>query len=122
MMKRVVGGVVAGVLVAAAVVAGIVAPGGKAASAATTKITVSAFEFKYVLSKKAAPKGIVIFTLVNKGKLAHDFKILGKKTAVVKPGKSTTLRVTILKKGRLSYLCTVPGHAAAGMKGAFAAG
>jgi len=95
--------------------------GGRASSAATTKVTVSASEFKYVLSKKAAPTGTVVFTLVNKGKLSHDFKIAGKKTPLVSPGKSATLRVKIAKKGRLSYLCTVPGHAAAGMKGVFAA-
>ena len=32
------------------------------------------------------------------------------------PGKTGVLVVT-LKKGRYPYLCTVPGHAAAGMKG-----
>ena len=122
MTRRVVSAFVLGLLATAALVAGIVAPGGRASSAATTTVRVSASEFKYVLSKKAAPTGTVVFTLVNKGKLPHDFKIAGKKTARVAPGKSATLRVTIAKKGRLSYLCTVPGHAAAGMKGVFAAG
>jgi uncharacterized cupredoxin-like copper-binding protein len=121
-MRRGVSVFVLGLLAIAAVVAGIVAPGGKASSEATTTVRVSASEFKYVLSKKAAPKGTVVFTLVNKGKLRHDFKIAGKKTALVAPGKSATLRVAIAKKGRLGYLCTVPGHAAAGMKGVFAAG
>ena len=123
MTRRGVSSFVLGLLATAALVAGIVAPGGRASSAATTTaVRVSASEFKYVLSKKAAPTGTVVFTLVNKGKLPHDFKIAGKKTARVAPGKSATLRVTIAKKGRLSYLCTVPGHAAAGMKGVFAAG
>ena len=120
-MRRGLSVFVLGLLATAALVAGIVAPG-KASSAATTKVRVSASEFKYVLSKKAAPTGTVVFTLVNKGKLAHDFKIAGKKTAIVAPGKSATLRVKIAKKGRFGYLCTVPGHAAAGMKGVFAAG
>jgi uncharacterized cupredoxin-like copper-binding protein len=35
---------------------------------------------------------------------------------MISPGKSGKLIVT-LKKGKLSYICTVPGHAAAGMKG-----
>jgi uncharacterized cupredoxin-like copper-binding protein len=61
-------------------------------------------------------KGAVTFTITNKGKLEHDFKINGKTSKKVKPGKSTTLKVT-LKAGKLKYLCTVPGHAAAGMKG-----
>ena len=53
---------------------------------------------------------------MNKGKLAHDFKIAGKKSQMVQPGKSTTLKVT-LKRGKQKYECTVPGHAAAGMHG-----
>jgi len=50
----------------------------------------------------------------------HDFKINGKKTPLISPGKSATLSVT-LKKGSFKYTCTVPGHAAAGMKGTFKA-
>ena len=54
--------------------------------------------------------------MTNKGKIPHDFKIGGKTTPVIKPGGSATLKVT-LKKGSSAYLCTIPGHAAAGMKG-----
>jgi uncharacterized cupredoxin-like copper-binding protein len=36
----------------------------------------------------------------------------------VNPGGSATLTVT-LKRGSYPYLCTVPGHAAQGMKGTF---
>lgn len=121
-MRRVVRWTLAAALVATAVVAGVVVPGGEAAPTAATKITVTASEFRYVLSKSAAPKGTIVFKLVNKGKLPHDFKIAGKKTAIVAPGKSATLRLTVAKAGRLSYLCTVPGHAGAGMQGTFAAG
>ncbi len=49
----------------------------------------------------------------------HDFKIAGKKTPLIKPGKSATLKVTLKKHKKYAYLCTVPGHAAAGMKGTF---
>ena len=73
-------------------------------------------EFHFTLSKKSAAKGAVTFKIVNKGKLAHDFKIAGKTSKMVQPGKSTTLKVT-LKKGKQKYQCTVPGHAAAGMRG-----
>ena len=85
--------------------------------ATAKKITVTASEFKFKLSTKtvAAP-GAVTFTVVNKGALPHDFKIAGKKTPLIKPGKSAKLTVT-LKKGKIKYLCTVAGHAAAGMKG-----
>ena len=84
--------------------------------ATATAVTVTATEFKFKLSKTSVPHGSVTFTLVNKGKLAHDFKIGGKKTALIKPGRSAKLTVT-LKAGKAAYLCTVAGHAAAGMKG-----
>lgn len=70
----------------------------------------------FKLSKASVRHGSVTFTVVNKGKVAHDFKIGSKKTRVIKPGKSAKLTVT-LRKGRVAYLCTLPGHAQAGMKG-----
>ena len=87
---------------------------------ATTKITVKASEFKYVFSKKSVPTGTVIFTVVNKGKISHDFKIGGKKTKTLLPGKSAKLTVKFAKKGQYAFLCTLFGHAKAGMKGKFA--
>ncbi len=119
-MRSVLGGLAAAVLVIAALVAGAVAPRGHASSQATTKIKVTASEFKFVLSKKTAPKGKIVFTLVNKGKLPHDFKIAGRKSKTVGAGKTTILTVTIAAKGKKPYLCTIPGHALAGMKGTFA--
>lgn len=85
---------------------------------ATVKVTAS--EFKFVLSAKSAPAGSVTFVVTNKGKLQHDFKIAGKKTALISPGKTAKLVVT-LKKGANAYMCTVAGHASAGMKGTFKA-
>ena len=86
-----------------------------------THITVAASEFKFVFSKRSIPAaGTVIFTVVNKGKISHNFKIGGKVTPNLLPGKSATLTVKFAKKGRFPYSCTIPGHAAAGMKGVFA--
>jgi uncharacterized cupredoxin-like copper-binding protein len=82
-------------------------------------VNVTATEFKFVLSKKSAKRGIVVFHVKNAGKLGHDFQINGRKTPVIAPGKSNTLRVTFLRKGHYTYKCTVPGHAAAGMVGVF---
>ena len=90
-----------------------------AAASQATGVTVTAgtpSEFHFTLSKKSVAKGTVTFTVTNKGKISHDFKIGGKKTALLKPGKKATLTVT-LKAGKAAYLCTVPGHAAGGMKG-----
>lgn len=102
------------VVLAALLLAPVAAP----ATTATTTVTVSAKEFSFTLSKKSAPAGTVVFKVTNKGKLSHDFKIAGKKTALLKPGKSATLKAT-LKKGKYPYLCTVVGHAKFGMKGTF---
>ncbi len=89
------------------------------AAAKATTITVAASEFKFKLSKASAPKGSVTFKVVNKGKIPHDFKINGKKTPLIAAGKSAKLTVKFAKAGKFPYLCTVPGHAAAGMKGSF---
>jgi uncharacterized cupredoxin-like copper-binding protein len=89
-------------------------------SAATTTVTVTAgkpSELKFTLSKKTILKGTGIFKVTNKGALPHNFKINGKKTVNLARGKSTTLRVTFTKAGKYTYLCTIPGHAAGGMKG-----
>ena len=109
-------------LAAVGIAAGaVLAPGGSASSSApavtTTKVTVTATEFKFKFSRTTIPSGTVIFTVVNKGKIAHDFKIAGKKTPTIAAGKSATLTVTFTKGGKFAYLCTIPGHAAAGMKG-----
>ena len=110
-------------LALAGVFAGVFLPAGDAAPTAadaTTRVTVKASEFKYVFSRRSVPTGTVIFTVVNKGKISHDFKIAGKKTKVLLPGKSQVLRVTMPKKGQYAFLCTLFGHAKAGMKGKYA--
>jgi uncharacterized cupredoxin-like copper-binding protein len=82
-----------------------------------TTVTVKEKEFAFILSTKTVRKGTVTFKLVNVGKLAHDFKINGKKAALLPPGKTSTFLVKFTKAGKFPYICTVPGHAAAGMKG-----
>lgn len=82
-------------------------------------VNVTASEFKFVLSKKSARRGVVVFKVKNVGKLQHDFEIKGRKTKLLSHGKSATLRVTFLRKGSYPYKCTVTGHAAQGMKGVF---
>ena len=77
-------------------------------------------EFFFRLSAKSMPRpGRATFVVTNVGHVAHDFRIDGRQTAMLQPGKSARLTVTFRKKARFPYLCTVPGHAAAGMKGVF---
>ena len=114
-----------GALVVGGIAAGVLVSGGGASTAAVVpkKITVTASEFKFVLSKKTVPAGsTVVFTVVNKGKIPHDFKIAGKKTKTLKAGQKTTLKVTFPKKGAIAFICTLPGHAQGGMKGKFGVG
>ena len=107
------------IAVLAALAALTVAVGAFAATSATA-VTVTAgkpTEFKFTLSKKVVKKGIVSFKVTNKGMIAHDFKIAGKKTKSLKTGTTQTIKVTFKKAGKYPFICTLPGHGAAGMKG-----
>jgi uncharacterized cupredoxin-like copper-binding protein len=85
--------------------------------------------FSYKLSTKTVPHGTVTFKVTNSGTLPHDFKVCaspkggtanactGKGTAVISPGGAATLKFTFKTAGKYEYLCTIPGHAAAGQKG-----
>jgi uncharacterized cupredoxin-like copper-binding protein len=122
-MRRITGVLALMVLALAGVLAGTFLPAGGATTTsaeATSRVTVKASEFKYVFSKKRVPTGTVIFTVINKGKISHNFKIGGKKTKTLAPGKSQKLTVKFGKKGQYAFLCTLFGHAKAGMKGKFA--
>ncbi|MDX6491632.1 MAG: hypothetical protein QOD43_1877 [Gaiellaceae bacterium] len=90
------------------------------AAATATTVQVKGGEFFYRLSTKSIAKpGAVTFVFKNVGHVLHDFKISGKKTPLLQPGRTARLVVTFKKKGRYPYSCTVPGHASAGMKGVF---
>jgi uncharacterized cupredoxin-like copper-binding protein len=109
-------------IAACAPLAWVLPAGAQQSTAREATITVTAgtpAEFRFALSKKTAPLGTVVFKVTVKGALPHDFKIAGHKTKLLSPGASQTMRVTFKKKGTYPYLCTVTGHAAAGMKGVF---
>jgi uncharacterized cupredoxin-like copper-binding protein len=103
----------------------------QARTAATVTVTAGKpAEFGFKLSTKTVPHGAVTFTVTNGGAIPHTFKLCttptktaantcaaGKVTPMLSPGQKATLKVTIAKAGTYEYLCTVPGHAAGGMKG-----
>lgn len=111
----------AATLVAALMVVPLATAAGTTQSGAgATTVRVKAGEMYFRLSTKTLRKpGRVTFIVTNAGHLLHDFRINGRQTPLIKPGKSARLTVIFKKKGRYAYLCTVPGHAAAGMKGTF---
>jgi uncharacterized cupredoxin-like copper-binding protein len=63
--------------------------------------------------------------LENKGVIEHDLafptlkadKASGALKVVAKPGQAVTLEFTPTAKGSYEYVCTIPGHKEAGMKG-----
>ncbi len=99
-----------------------------------TVVTVTAgkpTELAFKLSKFSnLPVGTITFNVTNQGVAFHDFKLctapvaslaknacVGKVTKILHHGDKATLTVTLTKSGKYEYLCTVAGHAAAGMKG-----
>jgi uncharacterized cupredoxin-like copper-binding protein len=115
---------------------------GKTATHAAAKVTVITVtagkptELAFKLSRfSALPKGTITFKVKNLGFAFHDFKIcttpvstaarntcVGKATKILKDGQTATLTVILEKNGKYEYLCAVPGHAAAGMKGLIGVG
>ena len=106
-------------LAAIGIIAGALTPlgtAGRVVGHGPTTITVTAKEFSFALSKKTVPVGTTVaFKVVNKGKISHNFSIAGKVTKMLSPGQTATLTVRFAKKGLVAYLCTLTGHAGAGM-------
>ena len=97
-----------------------------------TTVTVTAgkpTEFGFKLSTKTVKHGAVTFKVTNSGAIPHDFKICasnkggtanackGVVTKMLSPKQTASLKYTFKTAGKYEYLCTVPGHAAGGMKG-----
>jgi uncharacterized cupredoxin-like copper-binding protein len=96
------------------------------AAAAPVDIKVIATDLKFnpptIQAKVGQPLKIV---LENKGVIEHDIvfptiqadKPAASLKALAKPGQTATLEFTPTAKGTFEYICTIPGHKEAGMKG-----
>jgi plastocyanin len=97
--------------------------GGSSQSSAPTKtatngeITVNAFDIHFDVGEIKASPGPLKVTLVNHGAIEHDFKINGTSMHLKANGGNTDSGTVTLAKGTYTFECTVPGHAAQGMKG-----
>ena len=106
-------------LLAFAAVVGVFAlvaaiPAFASTKAASIKVSITKTkEFAFTLSPKSAAHGAITFTITNGGNLPHDFQLCskpsssasatsctGKKTALISPGASAKLTVSVLKAGR----------------------
>jgi uncharacterized cupredoxin-like copper-binding protein len=126
--------------------AGLLAAGAHASSsspstdtAKPTIITVVAgkpSELRFQLSKSTKlAVGTYTFKITNKGLGFHTFKFCtapvktaakntctGPVTKTLHPGQTASITVKITKAGKYEYLCSIPGHAAGGMKGLIGVG
>jgi plastocyanin len=122
------------VLVAALALGGLAACGGGGGSAkkcppkVATKtvtggaITVCASGFTFDVGTIKAQPGPLKVTLVNDGAIYHTLKIPDANLELKTNGGKTASGTVTLSKGTYSFDCTVPGHAAAGMKGKIVVG
>ena len=123
--------------------AGLLATGAYASSthssASPTVITVVSgkpSELRFQLSQSSNLKpGSYTFKVTNKGLGFHTFKFCtapvknaskntctGKVTKTLHPGDTASFTVKITKTGKYEFLCSIPGHAAGGMKGLIGVG
>jgi plastocyanin len=88
---------------------------------ATVKVALKEFRIILTTTKgkklKSVPHGRIKFIVKNIGNLPHNFVSNKQQTAVLAHNKSQTITITYSKKGNYGYLCSITGHAAAGMKG-----
>jgi uncharacterized cupredoxin-like copper-binding protein len=74
-------------------------------------------EFAFSLSTDRVHTGAVMFLVENDGRIPHDFAIRGRSTPSIPPGGRARVTVAFAEPGVYEYVCTVPGHAMAGMDG-----
>ena len=126
----------AGLLAAGAVASSAIASTQTANATVITVIAGKPSELRFQLSKSTKLKiGTYTFKVTNKGLGFHTFKFcttpvktaakntcVGKVTKTLHPGQTASFTVKITKTGKYEYLCSIPGHAAGGMKGLIGVG
>jgi len=94
-----------------------------ASVAATTSVGVAEREWRISAYRATVAHGRVSFNVHNFGEDAHDLRVTGPggyraTSAEVEPGENVRLLVHLNRPGRYRLLCTLPGHAAKGMRAA----
>ena len=88
------------------------------AAGAAGAVEVSAFDLGFTPTTTTVnAAGRYAITLKNTGQITHDLTFPdGKTTGLVDAGKAAIVEVEVPLAG-LTFICSIPGHAAAGMKG-----
>jgi len=110
------------VLLIAIVLVGIQTRSG--ASSGSTDIVLE--DMRFTPNRIDAKVGVPLTVrLTNKGNERHDLNFealhmpgLGAVEAILEPGATRTISLTFDQPGTHTFICTLPGHAAAGMTGA----
>ena len=94
------------------------------AASAGTSVGVAEREFSLAVYRTSVPAGKVTFNVRNYGMDPHDLAVRGVRpyrrergrTPEIRPTENARLTVTLDRPGRYELLCTLPGHAKAGMR------
>jgi len=96
--------------------------GTPATAASTGTIEIEAFDLGFKPATVSVPAaGTYEVTFRNTGSMAHDLTFADGTKLVAESGKTATGQVTIPAAG-LTFLCSIPGHEAAGMAGSVTVG
>jgi Uncharacterized copper-binding protein len=94
--------------------------------AADGSIAIVLEDFRFTPNRIDAKVGVPLtVTLTNRGTERHDLNFeslhmpgLGGVESMLEPGETRTITLTFDQPGTHTFICTLPGHAAAGMTGA----
>jgi manganese oxidase len=89
------------------------------AAAPLPELSVALSEFALSPGMLDIPAGGARVTVTNTGTMTHNLVIpdINKQTKDLAPGQSTVLTINSDRTGTFEMFCTIPGHAASGMKG-----
>lgn len=122
---KLVAGIAVGVVLFVGLVAVTSAPRESAESSHRTT-TIILEDLRFVPNRIDARVGVPATVVVtNRGTERHDLSFpslhmpgLQGVEAILEPGESRTITLTFKQRGTHTFICTLPGHAAAGMTGA----
>jgi Cu+-exporting ATPase len=109
-----------GVALASLALAGGVLAADRAIDASAVRLDVVARDVRFEPASATVPAGEwVVITLRNEDPIFHDLEVEGLANVDVaaRPGQTASIRVRLDRPGTYEYVCTVPGHAEAGMTG-----